>query len=385
MVRFVHTADWQLGMTRHFLDDGAQERFAQARFDAVVRIGEIAAAEGAELVVVGGDVFESNHVDRRTLSRALEALARIPVPVFLLPGNHDPLDAASVFRTAAFLDRKPANVHVLEGTSPVELRPGVEIVGAPWRTKRPGEDLVARALDRLGPAPAGTVRILVGHGAVDALSPDRDAATNISLDAVRAAIADGRVHYVALGDRHSLSILGDDRRVAYAGAPEATAFDEERPGHVLVVDAEPGRVETAEVPVGRWRFVRIETEFLGDADLDALERELDAIDAKENVVVRLALVGTLTLAQHARLERTLEHAGHLLAAVTVSPDRSDLRVRPDDSDFADLDLAGFARTALARLRSEAAGGGARAEEARDALALLVRLARPAERPNGGGA
>jgi len=39
MVRFVHTADWQLGMSRHFLDTDAQARFTAARIDAVRRLG----------------------------------------------------------------------------------------------------------------------------------------------------------------------------------------------------------------------------------------------------------------------------------------------------------------------------------------------------------
>jgi hypothetical protein len=33
-LRFLHTSDWQLGMTRHFLSEGAQEKYSQARFDA---------------------------------------------------------------------------------------------------------------------------------------------------------------------------------------------------------------------------------------------------------------------------------------------------------------------------------------------------------------
>jgi hypothetical protein len=30
VIRFLHTSDWQLGMTRHFLAEGAQERLAAA-------------------------------------------------------------------------------------------------------------------------------------------------------------------------------------------------------------------------------------------------------------------------------------------------------------------------------------------------------------------
>ena len=33
VTRFLHTGDWQLGMTRHFFSEGIQERFAQSRFD----------------------------------------------------------------------------------------------------------------------------------------------------------------------------------------------------------------------------------------------------------------------------------------------------------------------------------------------------------------
>ena len=63
-MRFLHTGDWQLGMTRHFLNDGAQARFTEARFQAVVRMAEIAREEGCSFAVVAGDVFETNQVGR---------------------------------------------------------------------------------------------------------------------------------------------------------------------------------------------------------------------------------------------------------------------------------------------------------------------------------
>ena len=34
-MRFIHTADWQLGMTRYFLNGEAQPRYSAARRDAV--------------------------------------------------------------------------------------------------------------------------------------------------------------------------------------------------------------------------------------------------------------------------------------------------------------------------------------------------------------
>ena len=42
VTRFLHTGDWQLGMTRKFFSQGVHERFAQTRFEAIRELGRIA-------------------------------------------------------------------------------------------------------------------------------------------------------------------------------------------------------------------------------------------------------------------------------------------------------------------------------------------------------
>lgn len=124
-VRFLHSSDWQLGVTRHFLDADSQARWAAARFDAIRNLGQIAVREQCEFIVVAGHVFESNQVDRRTVVKACEAMSEIGIPMFLLPANHDPLDAGSVFLSKHWKERKPAQVTVLEGFGlPQQVRPG---------------------------------------------------------------------------------------------------------------------------------------------------------------------------------------------------------------------------------------------------------------------
>jgi Icc protein len=75
--------------TRAFLSQVAAARYSQARIDAIRALGQLAAQHHAQFMVVAGDVFESNQLSAQTLSRALDALNSVPVPVFLLPGNHD--------------------------------------------------------------------------------------------------------------------------------------------------------------------------------------------------------------------------------------------------------------------------------------------------------
>ena len=135
-MRFVHTADWQLGMTRHFLAGEAQPQYSAARRDAVAGLGPLASQAGAEFVVVAGDVFEDNQLAPKVISQSLEAMRAIGIAVYLLPGNHDPLDASSVYTSALFIAECPANVQVLDRPGVREVRPGLQIVAAPWRSKR---------------------------------------------------------------------------------------------------------------------------------------------------------------------------------------------------------------------------------------------------------
>ncbi len=373
MVAFIHTADWQLGMTRHFLSGEAQARFSQARIDAIGAIGRLAVEEACSFVVVGGDVFETNHVERRVVVRALAAMAATPdVTFYLLPGNHDPLGASSVFSSETFTEHRPDNVVVLDEPGPVDVADGVRIVAAPWSSKKPLVDLVAGAI--AGAPDHGGTTIVVGHGAVDVLAPDATDPALIGLAGLEEAIGSGRVHYVALGDRHSTTSVGSTGRVWYAGAPEPTSFTETDPGNVLIVRIDGGTIEVTPRRVARWVFRQLEFPLQGGADVDRLDEELSGIPDKATTIVRLTLVGELSLADHARLETVLEHHGDLFGSLNTWERHSDLVVIPDDEDFTSLGLSGFAADALDDLVEAARGDGEEAATAMDALGLLYRLA-----------
>ena len=372
MVKFIHTADWQLGMTRHFLNDEAQARFSGARIDVIRRIGALAVKEGCEFVVVCGDVFESNQIGRQIVVRALDAMAATPEVIFyLLPGNHDPLDPSTVYRSPTFTRQCPSNVVVMESAEPIEVAAGVELIPAPWLTKRPLVDLVAEACAALEPGDA--VRIVAGHGALDSISPNPGDPALISLGGVEQCLAAGTVHFVALGDRHSTTEVGHGERIWYAGAAEATDYDEVDPGNVVVVELDAAGVRLQVKAVGKWRYLSREWELTGERDIDHLAEWLEGLDDKDCAIVRLALVGQLSLAQKARLDDLLNHHSDLLAALETWERRSDLVVVPDEADMDDMGLSGFAREALGDLRA-LGGSGEQVVTARDALGLLYRLA-----------
>lgn len=371
-VTFLHTSDWQLGMGRWFLDGEAQARFDDARLTAIQRMGEIAVERDCEFIVVAGDVFDANSLSPQTVGRALETLRALKVPVYLLPGNHDPLTADSIFNTLDVAD----NVRVLRDSTPISIRDGVELVGAPLLSKRASIDLVGSVL--AGLSPSDGIRILVGHGQVAArgeLRPDL-----IDLDAVEAALSDGRISYLALGDTHSTEAIGSSGAVWFSGAPEVTAFHdhttvgggETDSGNALVVSISETGVSTEKVRVGQWAFEAIDAQLESQQDVEEFLDRLDAYPDKHCVAIKYELTGTLELSAMQFLEEGLAQREPIFASLKPRDSRWSLILSPTESDLENLDISGYAKDALAELSSTESPAAA------SAVRLLFRLAKGAQ-------
>lgn len=372
MVRFLHTSDWQLGMTRHFLRPAAQARFTDARIEAIRTIGRIARDEGCAFVAVAGDVFESNLVDRGIVSRALEAMREAGVAFYLLPGNHDALSPGSIWLSPAFETNRPPNVHVLTEQT-IEVAPREWLAGSPYRARKVSADPLAPALERCAELPGSVV--VIGHGQVESLVPDVGQPGLIALQAVSAAFASGKVAYVGLGDRHSRTVVGDEGRLWYSGAPEPTDYDEDDPGWALVVDTADGGCDVRGHRVATWKFVRETFPFGERGDVSRLRTWLDGLPSKDRTIVKLSFVGTLSLAGRTELDAVLDHFSDTFAAIERWERHTDLAVIADDADFGELGLHGFASLAAEELAGLAADPGIAGRTAQDALALLHRLAK----------
>ncbi len=374
---FIHTSDLQIGMTRKFLSLEAQARFDDARLQAIKRLGVLANEHGAEFIIVAGDVFEHNSLEHETRGRALEVLRGLPVPVYLLPGNHDPLVADSIFNSTVDID----GVTVLSDSQPVPVRDGVEIVGAPLLAKHASEDLCAKAIRDL--EPTDNVRILVGHGQAEGYGPE-DTAALIDVAALDRAISRGVIDYVALGDTHSTQSLSPSDRVWFSGSPETTDYFDRTPGvaggetesgNALVVtvdkDRQDSSVEVEKVPVGTWTFEARFWEVADADDVDAVIADLQAYPDKDRTVIKYALSGTLGLEATRTLQRELDELEPVFAALYERERLMSLHLEPDAEELENLPLNGYAKDAMRELVEQAGTD----TTAGDAVNLLFRLSK----------
>jgi DNA repair exonuclease SbcCD nuclease subunit len=382
-MKLIHTADWQIGMTFHGFKEKSRIMMEDDRLEVIEAIGAYANKEqnGIDFVLVCGDMFETPRVSETLVKKTFKKIERINKPVYVLAGNHEWNGTEFMFTTKYFLENKPANLHVLKaGINAVEGLPGVEIVAAPLEGKEDQIDLIKAQLDLL--EPTTNIRILAGHGSIDAIMPAGARKDLIAIAPIEKAIADKKISYVAMGDRHSTTKVGDTGLVWYSGAPEPTSFTEDDQRNVLAVEINPvtpAKVEKVEV--GQWEFIRFGTKFeqhqlRSKQDLDDLEKQVDKVKKPSKTAIKIYLDSVLDFDTDVRRGSLFdEWEDEVLAQFVVSKSSTGARIESDPlNEKAPAGLSGYALKAYEELKELAMSDEDDADIALEALKLLTEFA-----------
>ena len=373
----LHTADWHLGRRFPFLEREQEQRLTRARLDVVGRILDVAESRNVDAVLCAGDLFDEPEPGGDWWNGVLQEFKRRQWrrPVVLLPGNHDPLTANSLYhRGHGFRDGLPDYVRVVDEPGwELPIGDNAIVVATPCESAAGHTKLV----ESLPKREAGDERIRIGlvHGQTFDIDGHQ---TNFPIP--RGAAAERGLDYLAIGDTHAFREVERDAfaPTVYPGAPEATNFGERDTGNVAVVffplDRRRRPLIRREV-VGTWRW-RDET-CNSMPQLRALAEESDL----GKTVLRLKLDMTVPLAEYDEAERILGLLGGSLAATprvgVLNVDRQRLRLLTDEAmaQF-NANLPTVLRATAERLQALAQGGDPRQQEqAERALHHLYRLVR----------
>ena len=397
-VRILHSADWQIGKPYNFVGD-SQKRFRlqEERLRALGRIGAAARQQGASLVVVAGDLFDSTTVAISTALEVLEAIGAMALPVLVIPGNHDHGAPGGIWDSPDWQRHQPErapNLQLLLERQPLELAQLV-VLPCPLLRKQDASDPTGwiRGLDWAS-LPAGKPRLVIAHGGIQGFSgrdygaeanwgsaPDPagpGAMNHIDL----AQLPLGELDYIALGDWHNLKQVSS--KAWYSGTPEPDRHDQgeaNQRGQVLRVDLGRGQEPQVEVlPTGRLSWHNLAMHLGTDADLEQLEARIQERTGGRvsQDLLRLELSGSLSLAAHRRYSSLLADLEHQLLDLRLkggcdqAPQAGELAAlteRPEDPLIARVAMELQAR--LARQEGDDAGAAA---VSRAALCELFRLA-----------
>ena len=302
-LRFLHTADWHIGLKCLLAGEKAGAVRA-ARRKTVERIIDVANEHQVDFVLVAGDQFEELTPRAAEIGEVAGALRRAKMPVYILPGNHDPGSLDGPYAGAAWQTLDGANVVTIREPRAYELPGGGVLLASPCLKKYSTEDPTAWYADQDTPPEA--IRVGLAHGelqipgTIETMEGEQRGAFPIPLDAA----SRGRLDYFALGHWHSAQSYDDGAaQIAYCGTPEQSSFADRDCGTVSIVTiaGRGARPSIERIPVGELRWIERTHEISDEASVDRLAGDLRALEAPERTLARIHVRGFCTPAAAERL------------------------------------------------------------------------------------
>ncbi len=290
MIRVLHSADWQLGA--RFRQFGAKgDTLRQVRLETLRRCLELARTRSVDAFFIAGDLFEDNQVDDRLVNDVVRLFGGFSsIPIFLLPGNHDPNTGPDSVWNRKALVSPPVNVHVLREAGVTGLG-GAFLLASPLHQKLSTTDPSLKLAELAATLPAGSIKIGLTHGALAIEGKHQPNDFPIALNAASRAGLD----YLAVGHWHNWLAEIDGGRIVMPGTPEPDQFDQDAGSVALVEIAAPGAPPKVErLPVAGLRWQSLALDFLSlessRAGLEAALKEL----VPASSVLRITLTGSST-------------------------------------------------------------------------------------------
>ena len=193
----------------HICFEGRPTRSDVEVLETVLRT---ATANAADLLLLAGDIFDHNRMPLAVLDQTARLLSDYARPVVILPGNHDPVTADSVYRRGGIAE--PRNVHVFgvtEGEHALFAALDLSVWG------RPHMDYADMSPLEGAPARSQRWQLAMAHGHWHSGHSDSHRSWLIYDDEIAALDAD----YLALGHWDRPTAAGAGTVPAYySGSPD---------------------------------------------------------------------------------------------------------------------------------------------------------------------
>lgn len=297
--RFLHAADLHLdsrfaGLAH--ISPAIRSYLRESTFAALGRLVRVAIQENVDFIVISGDVYDVSDASLQGQLRFQEALKELGqqgIHVFLIHGNHDPLDGLRL------TTEMPRHVTVFGGEKPdlataYRRKDGQEVAivsGISYPTAKVTDNTAVTFSRKPG---SRLFHIAMLHGNVDG-----DLLHETYSPCSRRDLIERGFDYWALGHIHKRSVLHEKPAIIYPGNIQGRSIKETGPKGCYVVDVDEAGSATPhfhELDYVRWQVRDLSIEGLSNEAewIQRVEQEID--DIREELpelmsVVRFRLIG----------------------------------------------------------------------------------------------
>lgn len=272
MIKVLHSADWHMDAPLRQFTPEQRKNLRRKMLALPGQIADVCQREGCDIVLLSGDIFDGEYTPE-SVEAVRRALARMEVPVFIAPGNHDYFGEKSPW----FREEWPENVYLFKNQEISSYRlPSLDarVYGAAFT----GMDCPA-LLPGFRADCEERYALMVLHG-------DPASADSPYNPVTAAQVRDSGLDYLALGHIHAPGRFGAGAGMcAWPGCPMGHGYDETGVKGVLIAQIEQEAVIRF-LPLNVPRFYDL-TAAAGEDPASALEAVLPGGSSEDFFRVRL--------------------------------------------------------------------------------------------------
>lgn len=278
MIKFLHSADWHLDSPFSAL---TPEKAAKRRLEQRALISDIFALadeQDCELILLAGDLFDSDNAYRDTIDALLRACAACRAEIVIAPGNHD----ACLSGSAYLSEKWPDNVHIFTNNTISCFdfpKLGCRVYGAAFQNAYESDLLSGFHADG-----GSLLPLMVLHG--DAQNPGGNY-NSVSKEQIESS----GLCYLALGHIHERTEpqKAGGTVYAYPGCVMGRGFDECGEKGVLIGTADFSGCKIDFFPLKTRKYQILEIPVEADDALFCIEKALPS--QTEDDIYRIVLTG----------------------------------------------------------------------------------------------
>jgi len=286
MLKILHTADIHLGAKFAGLGNKGAIQREQLR-TTFKNLIVAALAEGTDIVLIAGDLFDSNEQPQRNIDLVIEQfnlLGSKNIPVCLIPGTHDSLDSSSIYRKVDFEGKCP-NLKIFAGENvPWKEYPGLDLTvyGKPNLSNRS----YTSPLKGLKRSTSTRFHVALAHGSF--YIPEKTAEDDHVFR--REEVEASGMNYLALGHWHRPYRCSEKPPAWYPGPPEWIPGQTEKGAVLLVSLSDSGEARVEPKWPGLRHCDQLEIDMSEIRDVARLKARLSE-GANQNLVRQVTLRG----------------------------------------------------------------------------------------------
>lgn len=288
MTKILHTGDLHLDSAFAGLTLAKSEKAREAQREVFKKMMDYAKENEYDIVLIAGDLFDGKYITAETRELVIDTFKKMPCPIVIAPGNHDPYSAISLYRSGELSE----NVYVFS-SSEMQIFDfdefGISVCGYAFIYDRLDSNPL---LDFSAPDTENTL-ILCAHA-------DTTAPFSKYAPLSPKSIENCGFSYAALGHIHNPpKIESESTLIKYCGFPMGRSYDEEGFGGAMSVTICDKKASAERIIFSSERFLSVELDVSGAESADEIQNKITSYITEcgygEETSLCVTLCGTVAL------------------------------------------------------------------------------------------